>query len=250
MASEDKQAAGSVPNSANAASNSSTDVALHPLVILSISDQFTRARLAAPADGHPVRVFGVLLGVQHHNGQHVELTNSFDVITTFDPNTGALVSVDEEFLSTRQAAFTKVFPDTTVLGWYQTGDAVSPEDIAVLSRALARYTETPLVALLDASRAYADETRDIPLQVFESELAGDSTTSHLLLKPVSYHVIVCSEPPLFSLWFWPHDLCVPRPLKPSALGLTTSQSLPQLRAPLSVCFSYDECVFHAFPRVT
>lgn len=193
MASEDKQAAGS----AKAAGDNNTDVELHPLVILSISDQYTRARLTTPANGHPARVVGVLLGVQEHNGAHVELTNSFDLIATFDPSTGALVSVDEEFLATRQAAFATVFPEATVLGWYQTGDAVSPEDIAVLSRALARYVETPIVALLDAARAYSDETRDIPLQVFESKLDGDSSSPHLLLKPVSYHVIVCS-----SLFFY------------------------------------------------
>lgn len=191
MASEDKQTTDPVQNSGNAAGNNSTEVELHPLVILSISDQFTRARLTAPADGRPVRVVGVLLGVQKQNGAHVELTNSFDMIATFDPSTGALVSVDEEFLAARQQAFATVFPDTTVVGWYQTGDAVSPEDIAVLSRALAQYVETPLVALLDASRAYSDETSDIPLKVFESELSGDSTSPNLLLKQVPYHVIVC-----------------------------------------------------------
>ena len=246
MASEDKQAAGSAQKTANAASNNSMDVALHPLVILSISDQYTRARLTAPADGRPVRVFGVLLGVQQHNGAHVELTNSFDMIATFDPATGALVSVDEEFLAARQTAFATVFPDTTVLGWYQTGDAVSPEDTAVLSRALARYVETPLVALLDAARAYSDETRDIPLQVFESELAGDSSSPHLLLKPVSYHVIVCSYSPhllIFHSVFLSSLFMHSRLLNPNVSELTTSQNPPQLKAHLSVCvFSLNEYV--------
>ena len=58
---------------------SSTNMTLHPLVVINVADHFTRAR--AQSGGQPgTRVFGALLGEQV--GRHVEIANSFEVKTS------------------------------------------------------------------------------------------------------------------------------------------------------------------------
>ena len=52
-------------------------ITLHPLVIINISDHFTRGRTQAAADQPAPRVFGVLIGAQ--TGRHVEIANSFEI---------------------------------------------------------------------------------------------------------------------------------------------------------------------------
>jgi len=51
---------------------SNLDISLHALVVVSISDHFTRSRVRAGAE----RVFGMLLGVQQ--GRKVEIFSSFE----------------------------------------------------------------------------------------------------------------------------------------------------------------------------
>ena len=49
---------------------------LHPLVVINISDHFTRARCQTGGTGVLPRVFGILIGEQ--NGRRVEVANSFE----------------------------------------------------------------------------------------------------------------------------------------------------------------------------
>lgn len=55
---------------------SSLDISLHALVVVSISDHYTRSRVRSGLD----RVFGMLLGIQQ--GRKVEIFASFEAATT------------------------------------------------------------------------------------------------------------------------------------------------------------------------
>jgi len=158
---------------------------LHPLVVISISDQFTRVRLTTPANSR-VNIVGVLLGIPQ-NGK-VEITNSFDIVATFDPASGKLVSVDESFLRRRKDAFKAVFPDTTVVGWYKSGCCLN-EDALIMARALGLTDETILAMSFDGFAAYDPETKDIPIQLFEATTKGKIPSEQTVsLKKVSYHI--------------------------------------------------------------
>ena len=55
---------------------SALSVTLHPLVIINVSDHFTRSRCNT-SGSTDTRVFGILIGVQ--NGRQMEIANSFEV---------------------------------------------------------------------------------------------------------------------------------------------------------------------------
>nr|CAB3483378.1 unnamed protein product [Digitaria exilis] len=117
------------PSSASAASSSSgLTFKLHPLVIVNVSDHYTRVKAQAAcsgdgssssgaAPGQPPRVFGCVIGVQR--GRTVEIFNSFELV--LDPISGTL---DRAFLEKKQELYKKVFPDFYVLGWYSTGSDI------------------------------------------------------------------------------------------------------------------------------
>lgn len=140
------------------------DVKLHPLVIINISDHFTRAKIRDNA----TRVFGALLGVQE--GRNVEIFNSFELVCTpvndelvFDTQylerkaeastfftfhvyrrirKNSFASVLIHFLSlswplrlltpfvcSSHVVVKQVFPTYDILGWYSTGKRVIDQDI-------------------------------------------------------------------------------------------------------------------------
>jgi len=164
------------------------DVVLHPLVVISVSDQYTRERLSTPPKGGHTRILGVLLGIPGRGS--VEITNSFDIVAEFDSTTGKLVKIDDSFLVRRQKAYETVFPNTKVVGWYQSGDAVDPDDALIIARALSRYSETLIVMMLDSETAFKETTTDIPITFFETELKVDSPEgTSMVFKRCPYHLI-------------------------------------------------------------
>lgn len=82
-------------------SSSGLTFKLHPLVILNISDHYTRVKsqviVSSGADSppQPPRVFGCVIGVQR--GRTVEIFNSFELL--YDPSTQSL---DRAFLEKKQ----------------------------------------------------------------------------------------------------------------------------------------------------
>jgi len=164
------------------------DVVLHPLVVISVSDQYTRERLSTPPKGGHTRILGVLLGIPGRGS--VEITNSFDIVAEFDSTTGKLVKIDESFLVKRQKAFETVFPATKVVGWYQSGNAVDSDDAVIIAKALSQYTETLVAMMLDSEAAFLETTTDIPITFFETELKdGSPEKSSMVFKRCPYHLI-------------------------------------------------------------
>jgi len=163
------------------------DVMLHPLVVISMSDHYTRARVNDPQNSE-ISIVGILLGTI--SGGKIEITNSFDIIAKFDPVSGKLVEVDEPFLRRRTEAFTTVFANTTVVGWYESGRSVDPDDALVMARILAPKVETLFAMTFDRENAYNPDAKDIPIELFEAELKGDTPSEQTVsLKRTPYHVI-------------------------------------------------------------
>ena len=62
---------------AESTESAALSVTLHPLVIINMSDHFTRNRCNSAEGGTSTRVYGILIGVQ--NGRQIEIANSFEV---------------------------------------------------------------------------------------------------------------------------------------------------------------------------
>lgn len=155
---------------------------LHPLVLINVSDHFTRVKVESNTPGAPPRVIGALLGIQ--NGRNIEVTNSFELV--YDVIDGAIV-VDAGYLRSKHEQFKKVFPLYDFLGWYSTGNQVLKSDIEVHKQFL-EINESPIYLLLDSVAAYSAATRDLPVMIFESELHVIEDKPTMLFVKVPYRI--------------------------------------------------------------
>ncbi|KAJ8310811.1 hypothetical protein KUTeg_012676 [Tegillarca granosa] len=98
---------------ASAGTSGSVSISLHPLVIMNISEHWTRVKAQ---EGKPVQVYGALIGKQ--KGRNIEVMNSFELVT--DKVNDAVVSKKNN-----------VFSEMDFLGWYTTGGNPNTSDINV-----------------------------------------------------------------------------------------------------------------------
>ncbi|CAA7025371.1 unnamed protein product [Microthlaspi erraticum] len=157
-------------------SSSGLTFKLHPLVMLNISDHFTRVKTqlnpppssCAAGNGHSSgdamivqnpRVYGCVIGAQ--SGRTIEIFNSFELI--FDPLTDTL---DRTFLEKKQELYRKVFPNFYILGWYSTGSDADESDMHI-HKALMDINESPIYVLLNPAINHAQ--KDLPVTIYESE---------------------------------------------------------------------------------
>jgi len=155
---------------------SALDLLLHPLVIINISDQYTRAKCSSP---NP-RVLGVLLGVQ--SGRKVEIFNSFELVYTL---ADAKVVLTVDYLKLKQEQMRKVFPTYEILGWYSTGSDVQPSDLEIHQQILP-FNESPLYLVLNPIPD--PKNRDLPVTIYESELHMVNGAPATLFAKASYKI--------------------------------------------------------------
>jgi len=157
---------------------SALEIALHPLVLINISDHYTRAKYTSN-ERNP-RVIGALLGVQ--SGRSVEVTNSFELV--YSVVDGAVI-IDVDYLKRKQEQFVTIFKNHDLLGWYSTGDECKPADIQIHNQFIP-FNESPLYLLLDT--LVSKVTSGLPVQLFESELRIINDEPTLLFSKVQYRI--------------------------------------------------------------
>ena len=103
-------------------------VVVHPLVLLSIVDHYTRV-----AKDTNKRVVGILLG-ETFKGK-ADVTNSYAVPFEEDPKDPTIWYIDRQYHEDMYAMFKKVNAREKVLGWYSTGPKIRPADIGQKTKA-------------------------------------------------------------------------------------------------------------------
>ncbi|GMH05899.1 hypothetical protein Nepgr_007739 [Nepenthes gracilis] len=174
-----------------ATSGSGLTFKLHPLVILNISDHYTRVKSQTQHPSQPLidnggetasfslqRVFGCVIGTQ--KGRTVEIFNSFELL--YDPSTQSL---DRPFLEKKQELYKKVFPHFYILGWYSIGSEVQESDMHI-HKALMDVNESPVYVLLNPSINHAQ--KDLPVTIYESELHVIDGITQLIFVRSSYNI--------------------------------------------------------------
>ncbi|GMQ05516.1 hypothetical protein CsSME_00050510 [Camellia sinensis var. sinensis] len=126
---------------------------LRPLVILNISDHYTRLKSQsqplhvavneATTSPFPPWVFGYVIGVQR--GRTVEIFNSFELFS--DPFTPSL---DQPFLEKKQGLYKKVFPNFYILGWYSIKSEALEANMQI-HKALMDINKSRMYVLLNPS---------------------------------------------------------------------------------------------------
>lgn len=133
---------------------------LHPLVLVNVSDHYTRLKAQLQAGEEPSRVMGCLLGTQ--SGREIEIFNSFEVKTA---TTDGVPIFDNDYLRQKQEQYKKVFPNFEVVGWYSTGAEVSNVDMQI-HKSITELNESPVYMLFNPKLEAAG--KDLPITLYES----------------------------------------------------------------------------------
>ena len=134
----------------------SVTVSLHPLVIMNVSEHWTRVRAQ---EGQAKQVVGALIGKQ--TGRKIEIMNSFELLLTKVDND---MIIDKAYYTTKEEQFKQVFCDMDFLGWYATGVDTPNESDLKNHKQACTINESPILLKLNP---YAGHT-DLPVTLYES----------------------------------------------------------------------------------
>uniref|UniRef100_F6RRF2 COP9 signalosome complex subunit 6 n=1 Tax=Ciona intestinalis TaxID=7719 RepID=F6RRF2_CIOIN len=156
----------------------SVAVKLHPLVIMNISDHWTRLRAQ---NGKPLPVFGALIGKQV--GRTIELLNSFELLY-LEINDEILI--DTDYYYAKEEQFKQVFKDLDFHGWYTTGGSPTELDMKI-HKQICDIIESPIFLKLNPQAA----STDLPLNVYESVI--DVTDGNAVSRLVTLNYTLATE---------------------------------------------------------
>ncbi|XP_044727362.1 COP9 signalosome complex subunit 6 [Chrysoperla carnea] len=144
----------------------SVTISLHPLVVMNISEHWTRLRAQ---EGSIQRVIGALIGKQ--KGRNIEVMNSFELL--FSVIAGDVI-IDRDYYNIKEEQFKQVFSDMDFLGWYTTGDAPDDGDIKI-HKQICEINECPVLMKLNP---LSRNEGQLPITFYESviDLIGGEAT--------------------------------------------------------------------------
>jgi len=153
--------------------SATVSVSLHPLVIMNISEHWTRVKAQ---EGKAVPVYGALIGKQA--GRDIELMNSFEL--DYNVLEGVVV-IDRDYYNTKEEQFKQVFSDMDFLGWYSTGDEPGPQEISV-HRQITEINESPLFLQMSPGQT----ATDLPVSLYESVIDIVNLQARMLFVKLPY----------------------------------------------------------------
>ncbi|EFA12663.1 COP9 signalosome complex subunit 6 [Tribolium castaneum] len=152
----------------------SVTCSLHPLVIMNVSEHWTREKAQ---EGSVQRVIGALIGKQ--KGRNIEIMNSFELVFSV---IGGDVIIDRDYYNMKEEQFKQVFSDMDFIGWYTTGDIPNTTDIKI-HKQICDINESPILLKLNP---YDKNIDHLPVALYESviDLIGGEAT--MLFVNLSY----------------------------------------------------------------
>eukprot|EP00096_Caligus_rogercresseyi_P013979 TRINITY_DN6539_c0_g1_i1.p1 TRINITY_DN6539_c0_g1~~TRINITY_DN6539_c0_g1_i1.p1 ORF type:complete len:339 (-),score=90.29 TRINITY_DN6539_c0_g1_i1:138-1034(-) len=130
-------------------------VSLHPLVIMNISEHWTRSKAQS---GSPSQVYGAIIGKQ--KGRDIEIMNSFEL--DYNVIEGKVI-IDSEYYKAKEEQFKQVFTEMDFLGWYSTGEMPSNSDLEI-HKQITEFHESPLFLQMNPLARQSD----LPVNMYES----------------------------------------------------------------------------------
>eukprot|EP00088_Acartia_fossae_P037829 TRINITY_DN3905_c0_g1_i12.p1 TRINITY_DN3905_c0_g1~~TRINITY_DN3905_c0_g1_i12.p1 ORF type:complete len:328 (-),score=104.68 TRINITY_DN3905_c0_g1_i12:215-1198(-) len=149
-------------------------VSLHPLVIMNISEHWTRTRAQ---EGKPKNVYGALIGKQA--GRDIEVMNSFEL--EYSIVEGQVVFI-REYYTQKEEQFKQVFPDMDFLGWYCTGDKPGAQEVA-MHKQIMQINESPLFLQMAPGGGNCTE---LPVYLYESVIDMIEGQARILFVKLPY----------------------------------------------------------------
>lgn len=163
----------------------SISISLSPLVIINITDHYTRFRYIKETSD--VQVVGALLGKQE--GRNIQILHCFE--TKYDPEQQ---TIDKQFTNKRLEAFNKMFPDFEFVGWYSTctqeQDYETQDWEAGLHKQFEVFRENPLFLKMNVSMTQRKEQekqgiskKEMPLTIFERNQEKEFVKCDYIIEP-------------------------------------------------------------------
>ncbi|KAH8311499.1 hypothetical protein KR044_006646 [Drosophila immigrans] len=152
----------------------SVTISLHPLVIMNISEHWTRFRAQ---HGEPRQVYGALIGKQ--KGRNIEVMNSFELKT--DEIADETI-INKDYYNKKEQQYKQVFSDLDFIGWYTTGDSPTASDIKI-QKQIAEINECPIMLQLHPLARSVDQ---LPVKLFESLIDLVDGEATMLFVPLTY----------------------------------------------------------------
>ncbi|KAK2579662.1 hypothetical protein KPH14_011585 [Odynerus spinipes] len=152
----------------------SVSISLHPLVIMNVSEHWTRLRAQ---EGTDQLVYGALIGKQ--KGRNIEIMNSFELLFAC---IGDDVIIDRDYYNTKEEQFKQVFSEMDFLGWYTTGDMPNERDIKV-HKQICEINESPVLLKLDPRPKNTDQ---LSVSMYESVIDLVNGEATMLFVPLTY----------------------------------------------------------------
>lgn len=142
-------------------------VIVHPLVLLSVVDHFTRVSKT----GSSKRVVGLLLGSWKEN-KVLDVSNSFAVPFDEDDKDKPVWFLDIDYLENMYHMFRKVNAREKIVGWYHTGPKLHPNDIEI-NELIKKHCTNSVLVIVDAKPKDLGLPTDAYIEV--EELHDDGT---------------------------------------------------------------------------
>lgn len=155
-------------------STASVTVSLHPLVIMNVSEHWTRIRAQ---EGCKQQIIGALIGKQQ--GRNIEVMNSFEL--QFEIVDKMLI-VNKDYYNTKEQQYKQVFSDLDFLGWYTTGDTLTEKEIDI-HKQICQINECPIMLQLNPQSRNCDH---LPIELYESIIDIVQGEATMLFVPLTY----------------------------------------------------------------
>lgn len=146
-------------------------ISLHPLVLMNISDHFTRA--FADSSSKP-RVFGILVGSIIDRNIHIQ--NSFESPSSF---ANGVHHLDLSFIEMRLGMVLQIFPQYEFIGWYSTGSCTDGD--MSIQKSLINFSEHLLYLNFNNKLSTPEDV--LPVDIFETHVTvSENNTIHEFRK--------------------------------------------------------------------
>mmetsp|Transcript_10954 Transcript_10954/g.40807 ORF Transcript_10954/g.40807 Transcript_10954/m.40807 type:complete len:256 (-) Transcript_10954:111-878(-) len=124
---------------------------------------------------------GILYGTQV--GKRVELRTSFELVYKNGSNG---VEIDKEYVDKKIKDYAQVYKGYELLGWYGTGNTLTPADLAIHKQILSlNLNDSPLFLLCGTNLTNVD---DLPISIYEASMAMEEQQEKMSWASVPYFI--------------------------------------------------------------
>lgn len=152
-------------------------VALHPLAIVGVSDHYSRVEGGSAIQDGSRLVIGLLFGKQDGSESCI-----YDALELIYDSEGR---VDQSFMKKQTELYTAVYKDREVLAWYAVCSSAGGEHVALHRDFVAYNDSSPLLFLMMDPSPSNDDSKDLPITIFEYEEANPQRSATLVSLPFS-----------------------------------------------------------------